>query len=285
MNETALTQISDHVYWMPPAQPYYPSLCAVVGDQKTLMLDAGADKAHAQRFLEAMKAKGVRPPDYVALTHWHFDHIMGASVIGVPVIAHTDTAEKIAALARYDLNDPGHAEQKAAGNHIANTAEYIRDQLADPQGARITEPTLIVHDRFEIRLGGVTCQMQHVGGDHADDSCAIYLEPDRVLFMGDSLYNGFIPVAHYTVKRVFPLLDALLAFDAESFIQGHTDKVETRAEIETLAGIIRRVGTLVQQPGADEASVLAAAQAQTGQAPDEESLYFTGVFLAGRAFE
>ncbi|MEO8395683.1 MAG: MBL fold metallo-hydrolase, partial [Chloroflexota bacterium] len=220
MIEANLTQISDHVYWMPPFDPYYPSLCAVVGEQQTLMLDAGKDAAHAQRFLDALKAKGLPSPTYIALTHWHFDHIMGASVIGVPVIAHTLTAEKIAALARYDVNDPGHAEQKAAGNHVANTAEYIQDQLADPHGARIVEPSLIVHDRFEIRLGGgVTCQIQHVGGDHAGDSCAIYIEPDRVLFLGDCLYGGFIPASHNTVKHTFPLLDAVCAFDATQYIQ------------------------------------------------------------------
>src|SRR5215212_2715812 len=101
MNETALTQISEHVYWMPPSDPYYPSLCAVVGTEYTLMLDAGKDAAHAHHFLDELKAKGLPAPHYVALTHWHFDHIMGASVIGVPVIAHTDTTAKIAALARY----------------------------------------------------------------------------------------------------------------------------------------------------------------------------------------
>ncbi|MEP7294397.1 MAG: MBL fold metallo-hydrolase, partial [Chloroflexota bacterium] len=80
MTDTQLNQISDHVYWMPPSDPYYPSLCAVVGEQITLMLDAGKDAAHAQRFLDALKAKGLPAPTYIALTHWHFDHIMGASV-------------------------------------------------------------------------------------------------------------------------------------------------------------------------------------------------------------
>ncbi|MEP7293577.1 MAG: MBL fold metallo-hydrolase, partial [Chloroflexota bacterium] len=173
MIEANLTQVSDHVYWMPPSDPHYPSLCAVVGSQQTLMLDAGADAAHAQRFLSALAAKGLPPPVYVALTHWHFDHIMGASIADVPVIAHKDTAAKIAALALYDLGNPQHTQRKAVGDHVANSAEYIQDQLSDPQGARLTQPSLIVHDRFELRLGGVTCQIQYVGGDHAADSCVI----------------------------------------------------------------------------------------------------------------
>ena len=48
MTETTLTQLTDHCYWMSPGKPDRPSLGAVVGDQFTLLLDAGASAAHAQ---------------------------------------------------------------------------------------------------------------------------------------------------------------------------------------------------------------------------------------------
>jgi hypothetical protein len=57
---TVLTKISEHVYWMPPGAPDRPSLCAVVGDRRTLMLDAGSSKAHAREFLDALSARGRR---------------------------------------------------------------------------------------------------------------------------------------------------------------------------------------------------------------------------------
>lgn len=45
MTKGTLSQISDHVYCMAPAKPDRPSLCAVVGTNDTLMLDAGASDA------------------------------------------------------------------------------------------------------------------------------------------------------------------------------------------------------------------------------------------------
>jgi hypothetical protein len=51
----ALRKISEHVYWLPPAPPDRPSLCAVVGSRWTLMLDAGSSAAHAGSFLDGLR--------------------------------------------------------------------------------------------------------------------------------------------------------------------------------------------------------------------------------------
>ena len=85
MPEAVLHRISDHVYWMPPAKPDRPSLGAVVGTDGVLMLDAGASDAHARQFLNLLTAQGIPSPDYVALTHWHWDHVFGAAEIGAHV--------------------------------------------------------------------------------------------------------------------------------------------------------------------------------------------------------
>src|SRR3954447_19420006 len=99
--ETTLSQITDHVYWMSPGEPDRPSLCAVVGTNRTLMLEAGASAAHVRLFLDALTNMQVPQPDLVALTHWHWDHIFGAAELNIPIIAHTQTATEIAVQASY----------------------------------------------------------------------------------------------------------------------------------------------------------------------------------------
>ena len=37
------------------------------------MIDAGNSEEHAQLFLEMLKEQNVSNPDFVALTHWHWD--------------------------------------------------------------------------------------------------------------------------------------------------------------------------------------------------------------------
>ena len=46
---------------------------------------------------------------------------------------------------------------------------------------------IVFQERLDIELGGVTVRIRHVGGDHSADSSVMYIEPDRVLFLGDCL--------------------------------------------------------------------------------------------------
>lgn len=49
---SVLTKIAEHLYWMPPGAPDRPSVCGVVGDRRTVMLDAGSSSAHTRGFLD-----------------------------------------------------------------------------------------------------------------------------------------------------------------------------------------------------------------------------------------
>ena len=60
----------------------------------------------------------------------------------------------------------------------------------------------------------------------------MYVEPDRVLFLGDCLCDS--PDGALTAELAFPLIDAILGFDAELYVEGHHESVSSRAEIETL---------------------------------------------------
>lgn len=282
MPETTLSKITEHFYWMSPGKPDRPSLGAVVGSGHTLMLDAAASAAHARLFLEALRAENVRPPRYVALTHWHWDHIFGAAELGLPLIAHTETAAQIARQAQYEWSDVALDERVRTGTEIAFCADNIKLELPEPRIVEIVQPDIVFEGTLIFNLGAVTCRIEHVGGDHAGDSCVMFIEPDRVLFLGDCLYDAiYAPARHYTVERLLPLLDKVLAFDADYFIEGHSDTVMTRDDIEAMAQKMRRAGRLVERLGTDEAAVLAALESELGEAADEDSIEFVGSFIAG----
>ncbi|MCC7446471.1 MAG: MBL fold metallo-hydrolase [Anaerolineae bacterium] len=278
MPETTLMQISDHVYWLSPGKPDRPSLCAVVGTQRSLLLDAGASAAHIRLLLDSLASVGVSLPHYVALTHWHWDHVFGAAMLGLPMIAHTLTADQVNVLATYDWSDAALDQRVSSGEEIAFCADNIKLELPEPRRVQIITPDIIFQDSLEFRLGDVTCHLQHVGGDHAADSCVAYIAPDRVLFLGDCLYDAiYAPTRHYTTRQLFPLLDKLRAFDAEQYVEGHNPTVMTRAEFIAMTDKMRQAGTLVEQIGPDEAVVLA----QLDQPVDEDTAYFVKAFIAG----
>lgn len=114
----------------------------------------------------------------------------------------------------------------------------------------------------------MTVRVQHVGGNHSADSSVMYVEPDRVLFLGDCMSDS--PAGALTAELAFPLHDAILKFDAELYIEGHGASVLTRPEIERLIEKMRLAERAVRK-----GSAIAA--------PDQDTEEFVQAFRAGRA--
>src|SRR3954452_9154736 len=228
----AVTKIAEHVYWLPPGPPDRPSVCAVVGDRRTLMLDAGSSSVHTRAFLDALWADGAARPSAVVYTHSHWDHVLGGAELGVPVIAHASTAEQLIELAGRDWSDEGLDQAAAAGRASPQHAAHVRQELPAPRSVEVAPADIVFQDGLVIELGGVTVRVRHVGGDHSAESCVMYVEPDRVLFLGDCLCDS--PAGAMTAELAFPLCDAILAFGAELHVEGHGESVLSGAEFEGL---------------------------------------------------
>jgi glyoxylase-like metal-dependent hydrolase (beta-lactamase superfamily II) len=277
---TGLERISDHVYWLPPSPPDRPALGAVAGERRTLMLDAGASAAHARLFLDGLSAEGVAAPAYVAFTHSHWDHVFGAAEVRAHVIAQELTAETLSELAATDWTDEALDRRVAEGIVSPGHAENVKAELRSPREVQVAPADIVFVEGLDMDLGGVTVHIRHVGGDHAADSSVIYIEPDRVLFLGDCLYPD--PGGGLTRERVFPLLDAVFAFGAELYLEGHGETVSPQAELEALAGKVRAAESFVRRGPPDEAGVLSEIREQTGQAPDEDMVWLVQAFLAAK---
>jgi glyoxylase-like metal-dependent hydrolase (beta-lactamase superfamily II) len=226
------TRITEHVYWLPPAPPDRPSLCAVAGDRGTIWLDAGSSAAHSREFVELLAGPGVPPPSHVVLSHSHWDHVFGADELGAHVVAHELTAGYLGQLAETDWSDEALDRRVTAGEvseqHVAN----VKAELPSPREVRIALADIVFRDGLDLDLGGVSVAVRHVGGDHADDSTVMYVEPDAVLFLGDCLYEA--PSGGYTSERLSPLVDAVRAFGAELFVEGHSETVLPPAELDAV---------------------------------------------------
>jgi glyoxylase-like metal-dependent hydrolase (beta-lactamase superfamily II) len=230
---SVLTKITEHVYWMPPGEPDRPSLCAVVGDRRTVMLDAGSSQAHAREFLDALSPE----PSAVVYTHSHWDHVFGGAEVGAPVIAHRLTADTLIELAAMDWSDEGLDQRVAAGQASPEHAANVKQELPSPRTVEVAPADIIFQDGVDLELGGVTVRVRHVGGDHAADSCVMFVDPDGVLFVGDCLYEA--PDGGMTAERALPLHDQVLAFDAELFVEGHSETVLPRTEVEQMLAQVR----------------------------------------------
>jgi len=282
MAETEFSRISEHVYWLSPGKPDRPALAAVVGEDFTVMLDAGASAAHVRLMLDGLRDAGVALPRYTVLTHWHWDHIFGAKEISAPLIAHVQTAEWLAKLTTQDWSNNALDQRSGHSAEFAYSINDIKLELPEPRRVDIIQPEMVFEGSLDLYLGGVSCHIQHVGGDHAADSVIIYVEPDRVLFLGDALYQTvYSPIQYFTAKKLLPLMETLQSFEADHYIEGHGDAVMSRMEFATLLSKMRLAMTVAAQ-GLDEAATLAAAQALSGIVPDEDTEFFVQTMIAGR---
>jgi glyoxylase-like metal-dependent hydrolase (beta-lactamase superfamily II) len=232
-----LAKISEHVYWLPSGPPDRPSLCAVVGTRLTAWLDAGSSAAHSMSFLEALATEGVAPPSYVVLTHSHWDHVFGAAALDASVVAHRLTAATLIELAAMDWSDEALDRRAAAGEAGPAHAANVKKELPAPREVRVAPANVVFEEGLDLELGGVTVRVRHVGGDHAADSCVMFVEPDRVLFLGDCLYER--PDGGITAERALPLHAQVLGFDTELFVEGHGETVLPRADVARILGELR----------------------------------------------
>jgi glyoxylase-like metal-dependent hydrolase (beta-lactamase superfamily II) len=251
---------------MPPAPPDRPSLGAVVGDRRTVMLDAGSSAAHARAFLDALFAASSTLPTAVVYTHSHWDHVLGGAEVGGIVIAHALTAQQLIDLAERDWSDEGLDRRVAAGLSSPQHAAHVKTELPSPRKVDAAPADIVFHDRIEIDLGGATVYVRHVGGDHSADACVMYVEPDRVLFLGDCLSAS--PEGVMTTESASKLRDVILGSAAGHYIEGHHEAVSSRSEIEALFEKIELAERAVREGVAIEAS-------------DEDTQYFVDAFRAG----
>jgi glyoxylase-like metal-dependent hydrolase (beta-lactamase superfamily II) len=267
MHMTGLTRITEHVYWMPPGRPDRPSLAAVVGSRRTLMLDGGSSRAHASEFLRALAAEGAARPFAVVYTHSDWDHVFGGIEVDAPIVAHALTAERLVTLAAMDWSDAALDRRIAAGEASPQHAANVREELPAPRTVEVAPADVIFGDSLEIELGGATVTVRHLGGDHSAESSVMYVEPDRVLFLGDCMYPSAAGVL--TRELAFPLHEAVLAFAAAHHVEGHHPSVVSRHEMEELVEKMR-----LAERAATEGVAIAA--------PDEETADFVDAFAAGR---
>ncbi len=144
------------------------------------------------------------------------------------------TAEDLRELADTDWSDEALEQRLAAGEVSADHVEHVKEELPSPRDVRIAPADLVFDAGLDVDLGGVTVHIRHVGGDHAADSCVMHVEPDGVLFLGDCLYQA--PSGGLTADLALPLQESVLAFGADVFVEGHSDTVFSRAELEEMLG-------------------------------------------------
>lgn len=259
-----------------------PILGMVAGTNKTLMIDAGNSEDHANYFIQRTLKHENTKPDLVVLTHWHWDHIFGLPALPDSVsIASAKTRKEMEKLVPLSWSDEAIDERVMEGTEIEFCAKAIKEEYQDHRDIQVVLPDVTFDRRVEIDLGGVTCIVQHVGGDHAADSVIVYVKEEKILFLADCIYpKMYAEKVHYTVKEILRLLDELEAFDADTYIPSH-QRPWTKKEFRQETDKLRMIAKFTDQCGGDKQKITKEYQHYVNRELKEDELETIAYFVNG----
>ncbi|MEI5908334.1 MBL fold metallo-hydrolase [Bacillus spongiae] len=281
--EQKIKTIGDRFYYMTPvSETDRPILGMVVGDEKTLMIDAGNSENHAHLFLEELAKRQVKSPDIVALTHWHWDHIFGLPTLANSIsISSIETKKAMEELIPLSWSDEAIDERVRQGTEIEFCANAIKKEFVDHRNITIALPTITFEQRLEIDLGGITCILEKVGGDHAEDSVIIYIKEEKILFLGDCIYPDiFSKQINYTMKRTLKLIEDLESFDAETYIYSHGNAV-SKQEFNQEVNLLKTIAKYTEHYKGDQGKIKQAYEKQENRELTEDELETISFFVNG----
>ncbi|MFJ9612987.1 MBL fold metallo-hydrolase [Streptomyces noursei] len=195
----------------------------IAGSEGVLIVDTGPTLGAGAELRRTVRAVLGRDVTHVALTHAHFDHVLGtAAFAGVEVFGATGLAELLRH-GKEELRD-------SAVRHGVDpdTAAEAADLLVAPHHH--------VHGELTVRLGDREVLLANVGPGHTPHDLAV-LVPGRagereIVFCGDLVEESGEPQAgRDALPRLWPAaLDRLLALGGEDavYVPGHGAVVDAR---------------------------------------------------------
>lgn len=273
-----LNKITERVYYMPQEEKTdRPALGLVCGDKYSLIVDAGTSPKHAGEFMLHVREMNAVPARYVAITHFHEDHVFGIAAMNLPTIGHIKTREKIKEMQRLAWDDESLAERVRQGSELQFTFDCIKAEIPDRNELVIANVDIVFDSSIEVDLGGVTCIIENIGGTHTDDSCLIYVPEEKVLFMGDCIYGRrYKGVYGYIKVELEAMVNRIKKYDAEYYLVSHMEPHTKDQMIGLLDRLISIAELVGDETSAEEATKRYIEKFQ--KAPDEEDAFNIGCF-------
>jgi glyoxylase-like metal-dependent hydrolase (beta-lactamase superfamily II) len=242
-----LIKLTENVYYTLPGDNDRPVQGIIIENNKTLIVDAGNSPNHAKNLLRHLNRFGIEKPTWLALTHWHWDHIFGSSTINTSTFAHIRTTQKILEMSLQKWDNKSLDERVNQQEEIPFCRDNIKLELPIRDKLRFSIPDISFEKQIKLNLDSkLACQVIHVGGNHSDDASVIYIPTEKVMFIGDCLFmNIYADIPYYTSAKLLSVLDSILKFDTEFFIESHSEEPIPSSDILKFASIVEDVSKSV----------------------------------------
>ena len=208
-----LTEVADGVWcYAQHDGSWWINTTGFVIGSRVLAVDACATERRTRSFVETVRRVAGRSADLLVNTHSHGDHTFGNSVF--------DAATVLIAT-------------NAAGRELRSFAERFPrlSQFTLPDYERvptwgdveIRPPDVTFGERLDLHLDGPDVELLHFGlPAHTAGDLVAWIPSRRVLFAGDLIFNGGMPLAvGGSVSGAIATLQAIRALEPAVVVPGH----------------------------------------------------------------
>lgn len=222
-----LHKLTDRIYYLPfMEETDRPNLGYIRGDRYSLMVDAGNSAEHTKLFLSQLNIHNLPYPDYVAITHWHWDHTFGMHEVNAKTIAGKLTNEQLTKVACWKWDEASMADRLASGEEIEFCDKHIRLEYPNPKDIIVKTADIVFDQKLHIDLGGITCELLPIINPHSEDLVAIYIPEEKIIFLGDaSGGDHYHNQGRYDKGRLLSFIDFIDAMDFDTCVEGHDNAI------------------------------------------------------------
>ena len=214
--EMKLKQVSEHVYYVQGKagiatdnEGFISNAGFIVTDDGVIVFDALGTPSLAALFLTKIRSVTDKPILKVIMSHYHADHIYGLQVFkeqGAQIVAPKGAMDY--------LSSP------AAVERIEERRFSLEPWVNE--STRLVSPDVILNKAMSFSHGEIKFTLDVLGTAHSDGDLTLFIEPDRVLFSGDIIFEGRVPyLGDSNTKTWLETLTKMEVGQIAALIPGH----------------------------------------------------------------
>lgn len=208
------------------------NIAFVIGSEAVAVIDSGGSRALGEATVAAVREATDLPIRYLVLTHYHPDHVFGATALadaGAEILAHARLWDALA----------------------------VRSDSYLEQGRRQVGPTFIgsavpavdraVTEDLVLDLGGRRLELRAWPVSHSEADVTVLDPTTRTLLAGDLVFGEHLPTLDGSILGWFEVLGELAGLEARHVVPGHGGPLlpwpeggaAVRRYLDVLAGDVR----------------------------------------------